>query len=144
MKNLKTEKKNTKIALISMKNKHWSLTISLHSVLPSIVLDNLFKNTQQCKQVLEQVCNTVFERVSSSESVKECQTETVRDCSTENVSGCNLVNNPVCIAIHCAEMTLCIAVICPKKSVGMNLDRPVNRFLKKRLGWTSSSMPEFS
>jgi len=51
------------------------------------------------------------------------------------VRECNLVKTilsaMVSIVLKCP---LCNAIMCPKKSVGMNLDSPVNRFPRKRLG----------
>ena len=39
---------------------------------------------------------------------------------------------------------ICIARRYSKKRVGMNLNNPVNTFPRKRLGWTYSSVPEYS
>ena len=54
----------------------------------------------------------------------------------EKVRECNLVNNPVCNGIHGDEVISMQCKEVPKGKVRMNLHSSVNRFPRKRLGWT--------
>ena len=90
------------------------------------------ENVRQCRQVAEKGAIRSLKELALlgvSKNAKLRVSESALQRRLDNATG--LVNNPVCNGIYCAQ---CSAMMCPKKSVGMNLDSPVNRFPRKRLG----------